>query len=227
MTKDKYDICIIGGGPSGYAAAMRAIDFGKKVLLVERDKVGGAGLYNGALSSKSMWEYSMKYHTVRNEMKDYPEETNIEYADVMKAVNGAVFDRKFQLACHIKLLQSITEKKTFTYERGHALLLNKHEVEISKAGKKKTIYAQNIIIATGSRPRKLPTIPIDENIIVTSDGMSSFTDFPKSLVIVGAGVIGCEFATIFSNLGKTKVFLIDKADRILPFEDKEIGRAHV
>ncbi len=220
---EKFDICIIGGGPSGYAAAMRAIDFGKTVCLVEKDKVGGAGLYNGALSSKSMWEYSMKYFTVRNEMKETPESMNISYEDVMKAVNGAVFDRKFQLACHIKLLQSITEKKLFTYERGTGKFLNSHEIEITKGEKRKVIYAENIILATGSRPRKLPAIPIDEKIIVTSDGMSSFVDFPKSLVIVGAGVIGCEFATIFSNLGRTRVFLIDKADRILPFEDKDIS----
>ena len=204
---EKYDICIIGGGPSGYAAAMRAIDFGKKVILIEKDKVGGAGLYNGALSSKSMWEYSMKYYTVRNEMKDHPEDITLNYSDVMKAVNGAVFDRKFQLACHIKLLQSITEKKLFTYERGWAKLIDNHCVEIAKKDGEKRIYAEHIILATGSRPRKLPNIPIDEQIILTSDGIGNLSEFPKSLVVVGAGVIGCEFATIFSNLGRTKVFL--------------------
>ncbi|HIN40053.1 MAG TPA: NAD(P)/FAD-dependent oxidoreductase, partial [Flavobacteriales bacterium] len=87
----------------------------------------------------------------------------------------------------------------------------------------KTIYSDNIIIATGSRPRKLENIPIDEKIILTSDGMDRLKNFPKSMVILGAGVIGCEFATIFSNFGKTKVYLIDKADRILPFEDEDIA----
>tara|TARA_B110000046_G_scaffold124600_1_gene131057 strand:- start:14747 stop:15844 length:1098 start_codon:yes stop_codon:yes gene_type:complete len=81
----------------------------------------------------------------------------------------------------------------------------------------------NVVMAVGSRPRNLPSFPIDEKIVVTSDGIGSFDDFPKSIVIMGAGVIGCEFATIFSNFGKTKVFLIDKADRILPFEDEDIA----
>jgi dihydrolipoamide dehydrogenase len=80
-------------------------------------------------------------------------------------------------------------------------------------------------MAVGSRPRYLPHIPIDEKIILTSDGVSSLPDFPRSIVILGAGVIGCEFATIFSNFGKTKVYLIDKEERILPFEDEDISHA--
>ncbi|MBI3502493.1 MAG: NAD(P)/FAD-dependent oxidoreductase [Bacteroidetes bacterium] len=221
---EKYDLCIIGGGPSGYAAAMRAIDFGKKVVLIERDKIGGTGLYNGALSSKAMWEFSQKYFTVKNELKESGADGfDISFEDFMKTTNAAVFDRKFQLAVHVKLLQTETEKKVFTYERGNAVLKNKNEVVIQKVEKEKTIYADYIILATGSRPRKLPTIPIDEKIIFTSDGIFSITDFPKSMVVLGAGVIGCEFATIFSNLGKTKVFLIDKADRILPFEDEDVS----
>ena len=67
---ERYDLCVIGGGPAGYAAAMRAIDFGKKVLLIEKDKVGGAGIYDGALSSKTMWEFSSKYYTVKKELKE-------------------------------------------------------------------------------------------------------------------------------------------------------------
>lgn len=231
---EKYDLCIIGGGPSGYAAAMRAIDFGKKVVLIERDKVGGAGLYNGALSSKAMWEFSQKYFTVKNELKESGAEGfDISFEDFMKTTNAAVFDRKFQLAVHVKLLQTETEKKIFTYERGTAKLTDKNHILIQKKNSlsdgggrgeaEKTIFADYIILATGSRPRKLPAIPIDEKIIFTSDGIFSITDFPKSMVVLGAGVIGCEFATIFSNLGKTKVFLIDKADRILPFEDEDVS----
>ena len=221
---EKYDLCIIGGGPSGYAAAMRAIDFGKRVVLIERDKVGGAGLYNGSLSSKAMWEFSQKYFTVKNELKESGTEGfDISFQDFMKSTNAAVFDRKFQLAVHLKLLQTETEKKVFTYERGKGILQDKNHVLIKKEEKEKIIEADYIILATGSRPRKLPSIPIDEKIIFTSDGLFSISDFPASMVILGAGVISCEFATIFSNLGMTKVFLIDKADRILPFEDEDVS----
>ena len=236
---EKYDLCIIGGGPAGYAAAMRAVDFRKKVVLIEKDKLGGAGIYNGALTSKTMWELSTRISNTREEIKHLTagqdlfkeisiiDQFGISYQNVLKTVKEAVFDRKFQLQCHIKLLQTEAYKKYFTYERGVGKLLNKHEVSITKTSasgikKDKVIYAENIIISTGSRPRSLPGIPVDEKIIVTSDGIHAFENYPQSLVILGAGVIGCEFATIFANLRKTKVNIIDKADRILPFEDEDL-----
>jgi dihydrolipoamide dehydrogenase len=89
---------------------------------------------------------------------------------------------------------------------------------------KTTVVADYIILATGSRPRHLPELPIDEKIVMTSEGIEHMNDFPESMVIVGAGVIGCEYATIFSGFGKTKVHLIDKGDRILPFEDEDVVR---
>src|SRR5205807_1796870 len=123
----------IGGGPSGYAAAMRAIDFGKKVVLIEKDKVGGAGIYNGALTSKTMWEFSQKYFTVKNELDESDHNHfDVTYEDLMKTVNAAVFERKFQLACHIKLLESASEKKLFDYERGVGKLISNHEILIQK-----------------------------------------------------------------------------------------------
>ncbi len=216
---EKYDLCVIGGGPSGYAAAMRAIDFGKKVLLVEQDRIGGAGLYNGALWSKAMWEYSQKMIMIRQETG----ENRATFDGMMKAADEALFDRKFQMTVHMKLLHEETESKLFHYEKGKASFVDDHYVLIEKKKESYTIYAEHVIIATGSRPRKLSNIPIDEKIIVTSDGIQNFEKLPESLVVVGAGVIGCEFATIFSNLGKTKVFLIDKGDRILPFEDEDVA----
>jgi dihydrolipoamide dehydrogenase len=225
MTPETYDLCIIGGGPAGYAAAMRAIDFGKRVLLIEKDKVGGAGLFNGALSSKAFWECSMRYAAVKHDLKEKGIAYDMHFSDAKKIVNAAVFERKFQLNIHLSLLQRATHIPLLTFEKGEARLLSKNEVFIRKSKGSKTVHATNIMLATGSRPRQLPSIPSDEKIIFTSDGIESITDFPKSLVIVGAGVIGCEYATVFSNFGKTKVYLIDKAERILPFEDEDL--AHV
>lgn len=102
-------------------------------------------------------------------------------------------------------------------------MLGDHRVKVVKKKQEKIIHAEQILVATGSRPRHLPSVAADEKIIFTSDGIESLEDFPESLVIVGAGVIGCEYATIFSNFGKTKVYLIDKADRILPFEDEDLA----
>lgn len=222
---DNYDVCVIGGGPAGYAAAMRAIDFGKKVILIEKGKVGGAGIYDGALTSKTTWELAQKVSTI-NEMM----ETNgrprfeIPWEDIQQTVKEAIFDRKQQYSAHIKLLQEETSTVRFTYARGTGKMLNNHEVQITGKKGESVIRAENIIIATGSRPRMLPHIETDEEIIMTSDGIHHITDYPKSLVILGAGVIGCEYATIFSNFGNTKVYLIDRADRILPFEDADVAK---
>ncbi|MBL4653153.1 MAG: NAD(P)/FAD-dependent oxidoreductase [Flavobacteriales bacterium] len=223
---EKYDLCIIGGGPAGYAGAMRAIDLGKKVILVEKDKVGGAGVYNGALSSKTLWELSQKVYAVNKTIVSTGrKEFEISWEEAQQTMNEAIFDRKFQYSCHLKLLQTETNDIVFRYERGYGMMLTSNQVQITKEnGSQKLIEAENIIIATGSRARKLPNIDVDEKTIMTSDGIHHLDDFPKSLVILGAGVIGCEFATIFSNFGKTKVYLIDRAERILPFEDEDVAK---
>lgn len=221
---DKYDLVVIGGGPAGYAAAMRAIDFGKTVCLIEKDRVGGAGVYNGALSSKTLWEIAQRVRTVNETIVSLGRSKfELTWEEVKKTLDEAIFERKFQYSCHIKLLQTETMKKLFHYERGLGKMLSKNEIEITHGEFKKTIWAENIVLATGSRPRTLPNIKVDEEVILTSDGIDNLKDFPKSMVIIGAGVIGCEYATIFSNLGKTKVYIIDRQDRILPFEDRDIS----
>ncbi|MFT7158401.1 MAG: dihydrolipoamide dehydrogenase [Parvicella sp.] len=221
----KYDLCVIGAGPAGYAAAMRAIDYGKTVILIEKDKVGGAGLYDGALSSKTMWELSQKVKDVNESIVSMGRRKfEISWEEVKKTMNEAIFERKFQYSCHIKLLEAESMNKIFKYQRGTGRFKDSKTIEVFKEdGIIKTIHAEHTIIATGSKPRKLPDCDVDEKIIMTSDGIDHVDDYPKSLVIVGAGVIGCEYATIFSNFGKTKVHIIDRADRILPFEDDDIA----
>ena len=220
-----YDVCVIGGGPSGYAAAMRGIDFGLRVLLIEKDKIGGAGLYNGALSSKTLWEISKDVdHAVKRTNK-YSTNSKFElnFDEVRKELGQAVFERKTQLETHLYMLQSEGYKEQFFLKYGNAKFLTNTQIEITASdGSVEIIEAAHSIIATGSSPRKLSNIAIDEKIIVTSDGIHHWEELPKSMVVLGAGVIGCEYATIYSNFGKTKVFVIDKADHILPFEDLDI-----
>lgn len=221
---EKYDLVVLGGGPAGYAAAMRGIDYGKKVCLIERSRIGGAGLYNGALSSKTLWEFSQKVRNVNQSLKKVGTAPYLPSWDTIQTeLNEAIFERKFQYSCHIKLLQNETENCEFHHLRGFGSFLNEHEIEVDNNGEKTVVYGENIVIATGSSPRKLPNIEVDEKIICTSDGIEKIDKLPKSMVIVGAGVIGCEYATIFSNFGKTKVHIIDRQDRILPFEDKDIS----
>ncbi len=218
---EKYDLCVIGGGPAGYAAAMRALDFGKKVLLVEKAKLGGYGIYDGALASKTMWELSTRIKTVKEEVGQ-DKRIDMSFEKVKEIIDEALFERKFQLSCHLRIIHA--ETNLINYEKGTASFIGPNEILVKKeTGESFTAYAENTVIATGSRPRTLPHIKVDEKVILTSDGILHLDKFPKSLVILGAGVIGCEFATMFSNFGQTKVYLIDKAERILPFEDQDVA----
>jgi dihydrolipoamide dehydrogenase len=219
---EHFDLCVIGGGPSGYAAAMRAVDFKKKVLLVEKDVIGGAGVTNGALSSKTWWELSRQAYVIRKSLKQFNlKDPVFDFKELSGEVKRAVEKRKQLLLEHISMINALDSKKII-YKQGDAYLLSANEVKITSGLEVEKITSDHIILATGSRPRKLSHIPIDENIIITSDGIENLVDFPESMVIVGAGVIGCEFSTIFSGFGRTKVNLIDKGDRILPFEDPDV-----
>jgi dihydrolipoamide dehydrogenase len=222
---EKFDLVVIGAGPSGYAAAMRAIDFKKRTLLIEKGKVGGAGVTNGALSSKTWWELSREASAFRKTLNRFNiTAPSYSYKEIQEEVRRAIDERKGMLEDHMKQMQNSKHSHLLSFKKGSARLIGDHEIEITNGGKRETVWAENIVLATGSRPRHLPELPIDEKIVMTSDGIENMEDFPESMVIVGAGVIGCEYATIFSGFGRTKVHLIDKGDRILPFEDEDIVR---
>lgn len=221
---EEYDLVIIGSGPSGYAAAMRAVDYQKKTLMIEKTKLGGAGITNGALSSKTWWELARETRNMNENLKNHnipPPE--IHFEDLKIEVQSAVNEKINLLKENLESLMANTHNK-LSFRMGTAKIVDRHSIEILDKNGRDIVKAKHIILATGSRPRKLPHIPIDEKIIMTSDGIENMDDFPESMVILGAGVIGCEFATIFSGFGKTKVHLIDKGDRILPFEDDDIVR---
>ncbi|XOV94188.1 MAG: dihydrolipoyl dehydrogenase family protein [Bacteroidota bacterium] len=219
----KYDVIVIGAGPAGYAAAMRAIDFKKKVALIEKKQLGGAGIHHGALWSKTWWELSREAASIRK----HGEALNIHnlhlnFETLKSEVRAAVQERMEFLEHHMHNINVSIGEGLFEYIVGVAKVITKNQVQVHNFDTTEVLEADNIIIATGSRPRLLPELPIDEEHVFTSDGLDKLESFPKSIVIVGAGVIGCEFATIFSNFGRTKVHLIDKGDRILPFEDEDI-----
>lgn len=216
-------MCVIGGGPSGYAAAVRALDYGKRVLLVEKNKLGGAGIYDGALSSKTLWEIAKDISHLQVTDRGYMVHGyDLDYRAVIRTMHEAEAERNEQMRHQLDVFESSLHPGRFVCKTGFASFESPNKIKIESGSGSEIIWAENVILATGSSPRKLPNIPIDEKIIVTSDGICNFEDFPESLVILGAGVIGCEFATIFAAFGKTKVFIIDKSEQILPFEDEDL-----
>jgi len=224
-----YDVCVIGAGPAGFAAAMRLWDFGKRVCLVERGRLGGTGVHNGALSSKTLWELSCDYRCARRRDRGYvASDLQVHFDAVMQVVEEATGSKVAQMQ---RQLQALAEPRrespgSITLVEGSARFVDPHTVEVSGAstGESRRIQADAFIVATGSRPRSLPDIEVDGQSIITSDHIGRLARFPRSLVVLGAGVVGCEFATIFANFGQTKVYVIDRAERILPFEDPDVAR---
>jgi dihydrolipoamide dehydrogenase len=223
-----YDLAVIGAGPAGYAAAVRAWDLGKRVALIERGELGGAGVHDGALASKTLWELSKDYQNANRRDRGF-EASNVHVAfdQVALCVRNAIREKVGQLQKQLTALGQPYGDHAGRIEQVHGSAefvdANTLRVTGTEAGQARTLSADAIIVATGSRPRALPEVKVDGDVILTSDHILRIDAFPDSLVIVGAGVIGCEFATIFSNFGHTKVYLIDRADRILPFEDADVA----
>ncbi len=224
-----YDVCVIGAGPAGFAAAMRAWDFGKRVCIIEKTELGGTGVHNGALSSKTLWELSRDYRNAKRRDRGYTaDNVEVDFRQVVHCVNVAVDEKVSQMRRQLEELGRPTAHRSGLVQllSGTARFLDPHRVRVegNEPGSDRTLTADHFIIATGSRPTSLPGIKVDGHYIMTSDHVMGIQRFPKSLVILGAGVVGCEFATIFSNYGQTKVYLIDRGGRILPFEDEDVSR---
>jgi dihydrolipoamide dehydrogenase len=206
---------------------MRAHDLGKRVIIVERGQCGGAGIHAGALSSKTMWHLSNDYAVAARTDRGYraPGGIEVSYPSVIESVRAAVAERRSLLDRQLTCLSAPDARGGIvTLVRGIARFISPNEVEVKRLdGGLEKIEAKHFMLATGSRPRVPDTIPVDGELIVTSDQIEGFSAFPESMVIIGAGVIGCEYATMFANFGKTRIHIIDRQPRILPFEDEDVA----
>ncbi len=226
MSDAAYDLCVLGAGPAGYAGAMRAHDLGKRVALVEGGNVGGAGVHCGALSSKTLWHLSNDYVRSRRSDRGYlPCSGEVVFDDVMRCVRDATGERTAIFEYQLDALATPRDDGgVVELHRARAVFLDPHTVELTRPdGSTYTLRSDHFLIATGSKPRSLPGVQVDGRRIVSSDEIETLPDFPRSMVVVGSGVIGCEYATIFSNFGRTKISMIDRQARILPFEDEDVA----
>ena len=228
MEETKFDVCIIGSGPGGFAAAMRGFDFGKRVCLIEGGNIGGAGILHGAMTSKTLWELSKDYATASAVDRGYRSANlSVDYEMVRDTVVLAAKEKQYQILSQIESFSPSrwTGPGSITLKRGWASFLDTKTVQVAYPdGSKEAVRADFFVIAAGSKPRDFPGIVTDGVDVINSDGILSFKKFPKRILIVGAGIIGCEYATIFSNFAQTKVHLLDRQARVLPAEDEDISQ---
>ena len=216
---ERFDLIIIGSGPGGYVAAIRASQLGLKVACVETEALGGVCLNIGCIPTKAMLTSAL----LVNEMKD-AEKHGIIAEDVTFDLRPAQ-ERSRRVADQMRNgVGFLFKKNKITHIEGYGRLKGKGKVEVEDAGGKRTLYeATNVIIATGSRPRDLPVLKIDEDRIWSSTGALMQTKAPATLFIVGAGAIGMEFADVYASYG-SKVTIVEALDRVLPLEDAEVSK---
>ena len=227
QNEEHFDLVVIGAGPGGFAGTMRALDAGRKVCLIEGDEIGGTGVKWGALASKTMWELSKDYAVASKTDRGYHStHLTVDYQAVRDTVIEAVKEKQYQL---LSQLQTFAPGRwqgagNITYIQGWASFTDSHRISIAlHEGGRKVIHANHVLLCTGSKPRCFEHVPVDQKRILDSDGILQLPHFPRRLMIVGAGVTGCEYATIFSNFGQTQVFLLDHQQRVIPYEDEDVS----
>jgi dihydrolipoamide dehydrogenase len=221
MSKN-YEIAILGGGPGGYVAAIRAGQLGFKTVVIDPQKLGGICLNWGCIPTKSLLKNAEIYDNLKNHGTDFGiKVTGLDY-DFPKIIKRSR-DISDRITKNVELL---VKKNKVDRIKGYGKLPSKNQIDIYDENQNKTdsIIAEKIIIATGAHPKMIPSIPIDRKNIITSTEAMLLDEFPNELVVIGAGAIGIEFAYFYSILG-SKVTVIEMVDTILPIEDKEVSEA--
>lgn len=214
-----YDVAIIGAGPGGYVAAIRASQLGFKTVLVEKDSVGGTCLNRGCVPTKSFVAVAEKMLSQKH-LVDF----GIEGVSQANVNIKKVVERKNNIVASLKGgIQTLLKGRKVDVVNGTARLVSKSEIEVATASGSQKISAQRIIIATGSTWRDLPNLKADGKFILNSDHMLDLNELPKKLLIVGGGAIGCEFASIMNAFG-VEVAMVELMDQLLPADDASVAR---
>lgn len=216
---EQYDVVVIGAGPGGYVAAIRAAQLGLKVACIEKQWLGGVCLNIGCIPSKALLKNAETIDTVKNRAA----ELGFSY-DNLKIDYSVAYKRSRDASNRLtKGIGLLFRKNGVTHIEGTAAFTDPHTVAVTKDGQTQTITAKNFIIATGARPRALPGLEFDgEKVISYIEAIMSDT-VPESAVVVGSGAIGMEFTYVWANYG-TKVTMVELMDRMLPREEPEISR---
>ena len=217
--KNDYDVVVIGSGPAGQNAAMESAERGARVLIVEQEpQVGGACVQYGTIPSKTLRETALTLTAFQRRSGDVykiSRDAELSISSLMKRLNEVVH-------AHQETTRRFLEQAHVERAYGRAAFVSPHKIAVSTVkGGRSLVTAENIIIATGSRPRNPPNVAVDHENILDSDSILSMTYLPRSIIILGGGVIACEYASTFASLG-VNVTLLDKAPMPLGFLDAEL-----
>src|ERR1700690_3282712 len=219
-----YDLIVIGSGPGGYSAAVRAGQYGLKTAIVEKDpKLGGTCLHVGCIPTKALLHTADLWEHFVNPGDEgiQCENPRLDYAKVL--------DRKNKIVSkHAKGVEFLMKKNKVDWVKGYGTILPRSgngplQVEVKSETGAQTLETKNVIIATGSEARMLPGLEPDEKAILTNIEILDLPVIPKTMLIIGAGAVGVEFASIFNRFG-TKVTLLEMLPRLVPVEDEEISK---
>lgn len=216
-----YDVIVIGAGPGGYVAAIRAAHQGLKVAIVERDKrLGGTCLLRGCIPTKSLLHSADLLESMRgaHDFGIVAKDVGFDFSGVQKARDKQVVKGAAGVAYLMK-------SNKIDVLKGHGRVESAHTVSVSDGGQVERYEGQSVIIATGSMPRHVGAFKIDGKHFVTSDEILELKEPPKSLVILGAGAVGCEFASVYSRFG-TACTIVEMQEHLVPVEDVDISREY-
>jgi dihydrolipoyl dehydrogenase len=216
MEKKTFDITVIGGGPGGYVAAIRAAQLGAKVLLVEKDQVGGTCTNRGCIPTKTLLADAKMYDRIKF--------SSVIKTEGLRLDMERLQDRKNKVVKRmITGVEFLLKDNGIAFVRGNASFLDGRIIEVEGEKGKEQFGSQKFIIATGSVSAQIPNVPVDGKVILTSTEMLNISSTPQDLVIIGGGYIGMEFACLFSSLG-SKVTVIEMLPQIISTEDEEVVR---
>ncbi len=217
---EDFDLIVIGAGPGGYVAAIRAAQLGMKVACIEKEpSLGGTCLNIGCIPSKALLNSSEKFVEISNHAAEHGIKTSKIDLDL-----NVLMDRKTKIVKKLTTgIGFLFKKNKITHISGMASFVDKNTISITNGKNEITASAKNFIIATGSSSIEIPNIPVDEKQIVSSTGALSLSKIPKSLLVIGGGYIGLEMGSVWSRLG-SKVTVVEALDRIVPTMDGEIAK---
>jgi dihydrolipoamide dehydrogenase len=217
---NKHEIVVLGGGPGGYVAAIRAAQLGFKTALIDKDNLGGICLNWGCIPTKSLIKNAEIYDIIKNKSEDF----GIKYQNLSFDFKR-IIKRSREISDRIsKNVEILVNKNKINRIKGFGKIVPGNQIDVFNKDKKiDSISFDNLIIATGARAKTLSNIPLDRKMIITSTEAMSLQELPEELIVIGAGAIGIEFAYFYSVLG-TKVTVIEMLENILPVEDKEVSQ---